>query len=122
MNVSIIGTTGYGGAELLRILKQHPEFNIKSIHSTKDDIPIWHEYPHLYGILEKNLEGIDSAQIADQSDIVFLATPSGISGKLAEDFSGKDIKIIDLSGDLRIPAQDYMKWYKHTPANETLVE
>ncbi|MCM3241402.1 N-acetyl-gamma-glutamyl-phosphate reductase [Cytobacillus oceanisediminis] len=122
MNVSIIGTTGYGGAELLRILKQHPEFNIKSIHSTKEDLPIWNEYPHLYEIIDKNLQGIDPAQIADQSDIVFLATPSGVSGKLAENFSGKNIKVIDLSGDLRIPAQAYLEWYKHTPANESLVE
>ena len=107
MNVSIIGTTGYGGAELLRILKQHPEFNIISIHSTKENLPIWNEYPHLYEIIDKNLQGIDSAQIADQSDIVFLATPSGVSGKLAESFSGKDIKVSDLTGDLRISAQAY---------------
>ncbi len=37
MKASIIGTTGYGGAELLRILKNHPEFEISSIHSTRDD-------------------------------------------------------------------------------------
>jgi N-acetyl-gamma-glutamyl-phosphate reductase len=122
MNVSIIGTTGYGGAELLRILQHHPEFNIKSIHSTKEDLPIWNEYPHLYGIMDKALQKIDPDQIAEQSEIVFLATPSGISGKLAEEFSGKGIKVIDLSGDLRIPADEYLEWYKHEPVNEILLE
>lgn len=122
MNVSIIGTTGYGGAELLRILKNHPEFNIKSIHSTKEDLPIWNEYPHLYGIMDSTLQKIDFDQIAEQSEIVFLATPSGISGKLAEGFSGENIKVIDLSGDLRIPAQEYLHWYKHEPVAESLVE
>ncbi len=122
MNVSIIGTTGYGGAELLRILKNHPEFKIKSIHSTKEDLPIWNEYPHLYGIMDSTLQKIDFDQIAEHSEIVFLATPSGISGKLAEGFSGKNIKVIDLSGDLRIPAQEYLHWYKHEPVAENLVE
>lgn len=122
MNVSVIGTTGYGGAELLRILQQHPEFTIKSIHSTKEDLPIWNEYPHLYGIMDMALQKIEPDRIAEQSDIVFLATPSGISGKLAEEFAGKGIKVIDLSGDLRIPAKEYSEWYKHEPVNQNLIE
>jgi N-acetyl-gamma-glutamyl-phosphate reductase len=120
MKVSIIGTTGYGGVELLRILHQHPTFNIQSIHSTKDEIPIWEEYPHLYHLLDKNLEPIDPEKIANQSDIVFLATPSGISGQLVSEFENKDIKVIDLSGDLRLPAKDYKAWYKHNPVYEGL--
>ncbi|MBS4188855.1 N-acetyl-gamma-glutamyl-phosphate reductase [Bacillus sp. FJAT-49705] len=120
MKVSIIGTTGYGGAELLRILYRHPEFEIQSIHSTKEDLPIWKEYPHLYDVLDEKLQSINSEKIAEQSDIVFLATPSGISGKLAADFANKDIKVIDLSGDLRLPPDTYLQWYKHEPVNEDL--
>ena len=37
MKVAIIGTTGYGGVELLRILHTHPVFHIQSIHSTKGE-------------------------------------------------------------------------------------
>ncbi|MED3572408.1 N-acetyl-gamma-glutamyl-phosphate reductase [Cytobacillus praedii] len=121
MKVSIIGTTGFGGVELLRILHQHPTFQIQSIHSTKDEIPIWEEYPHLYRLLDKKLEPINSEQIADQSEIVFLATPSGISGHLASEFVDKDIKVIDLSGDLRLPSSDYKAWYKHEPVHESLL-
>ena len=121
MKVSIIGTTGFGGVELLRILHQHPTFQIQSIHSTKDEIPIWEEYPHLYRLLDKKLEPINFEQIADQSEIVFLATPSGISGQLASEFVDKDIKVIDLSGDLRLPSSDYKAWYKHEPVHESLL-
>lgn len=121
MKVSIIGTTGYGGVELLRILHQHPTFKIQSIHSTKDEIPIWEEYPHLYRLFDKKLEPIDAEQIANQSDIVFLATPSGISGQLASEFMNKNIKVIDLSGDLRLPAKDYVTWYKQEPVHESLI-
>lgn len=122
MKVSIIGTTGYGGAELLRILHNHPEFKIQSIHSTKEDIPIWQEYPHLYDILNKKLEYADPEKIINQSDIVFFATPSGISGKLASEFADKNIKIIDLSGDLRLPPNVYKQWYKQEPPEQQLTE
>lgn len=123
MKVSIIGTTGYGGLELLRILHTHPVFEIQSIHSTKNEVPISSEYPHLYNIIDKSIEGIDYDKIAGESDLVFLATPSGVSSSLALEFSKRDIKIIDLSGDLRLlNKKDYMQWYKKEPADSALVE
>lgn len=122
MKVSIIGTTGYGGAELLRILQRHPDFDIQSIHSTKNDISIWTEYPHLYEIIEEKLQKINPDEIANNSDIVFLATPSGVSGELAGEFANKDIKVIDLSGDLRLPPHKYKEWYKHEPVEKELIE
>lgn len=121
MKASIIGTTGYGGAELLRILNQHPEFDIQSIHSTRDDLPIWHEYPHLYNVIDDTLQAIDPEKIALKADVVFLATPSGISGELAGKFVDKDIKVIDLSGDLRLDANQYQQWYKKEPVNQALI-
>lgn len=123
MKVSIIGTTGYGGIELLRILHRHPVFNIHSIHSTKDEVPIWNEYPHLYNILENKIETINYEKIAENSDLVFLATPSGVSSKLVEEFSNKNIRIVDLSGDLRLKKLgEYEQWYKKEPANNLVVE
>lgn len=122
MKVSIIGTTGYGGAELLRILHQHPEFQIQSIHSSKLEVPISEEYPHLYGVIDKELQKIDPDKIASESDIVFFATPSGISAKLTGEFINKNIRIIDLSGDLRLPAEQYNEWYKKEPADPQIKE
>lgn len=122
MKVSVIGTTGYGGVELLRILHSHPVFDIHSIHSTKDETPIWEEYPHLYNIVENKIEKIEIDKIADESDVVFLATPSGVSGSLITQFSGKDVKVIDLSGDLRLKnTEDYLKWYRKNPVNTEII-
>ncbi|WP_174730839.1 N-acetyl-gamma-glutamyl-phosphate reductase [Mesobacillus harenae] len=122
MKVSIIGTTGYGGGELIRLLRNHPIFTIHSIHTTRDEVPISDEYPHLSDIFEKRLEKVDPEKIAEQSQIVFLATPSGISGKLAASFADKNIQVVDLSGDLRLKnPEDYESWYKREPAAETLV-
>ncbi|MDE3838196.1 N-acetyl-gamma-glutamyl-phosphate reductase [Bacillus methanolicus] len=123
MKVSIIGTTGYGGGELLRILNHHPVYHIQSIHTTREEIAINEEYPHLSGIIEQKLEKIDPYKIAKESDLVFLATPSRVSGKLAEAFSETDIQIVDLSGDLRLTDPDeYRIWYKDEPVKEELLQ
>ena len=122
MKIAVIGTTGYGGGELIRILHNHPIFRIHSIHSTRDELLITEEFPHLSGIFEDSLKKIDPDLIASEADLVFLATPSGVSGKLAEAFSGKDIQVVDLSGDLRLKNSiDYENWYKHTPVSKETV-
>lgn len=123
MKVSVIGTTGYGGIELLRILHTHPSFQIHSIHSTKNEVHIWDEYPHLYDILDKKIVTVDYDQIAEECDLVFLATPSGVSSRLMEEFAERDIKVIDLSGDLRLKNEnDYLQWYKKDPAKLSIVQ
>jgi len=123
VKVAVIGTTGYGGIELLRIIHNHPVFNIQSIHSTKGELPIWQEYPHLYHINNQILEEIIPEKIAENADIVFFATPSGVSSQLASQFAEFNLKVIDLSGDLRLKNQEnYKKWYKHDPAPQQLIK
>lgn len=123
MKVAVIGTTGYGGVELLRILHRHPVFRIQSIHSSRGEAPIWEEYPHLYEINQQTLQTIEPEEISEKCDLVFLATPSGVSSELAAQFAGLDIKVIDLSGDLRLKNQeDYVKWYKREPAPQAVID
>jgi N-acetyl-gamma-glutamyl-phosphate reductase len=123
MKVSIIGTTGYGGGELFRLLHHHPLFSIQSVHTTRDEIPLYEEFPHLNGITSLKLEHIDAREIAKHSDIVFIAAPSGVSSKLVPAFFGTGIQIIDLSGDLRLTdGEMYRKWYKHEPVESSLLD
>ena len=122
MKAAIIGTTGYGGAELMRILHSHPTFTIHSVHTTREEVPVSNEYPHLFNIIEKTLEPIQADKIAEECDVVFLATPTGVSGKIVKDFLDKDIQIVDLSGDLRLQNTDeYQKWYKKEPVSTEIV-
>lgn len=119
MKVSIIGTTGYGGVELLRLLIHHPAFTIQSIHSTSEDQPISEVYPHFSKVYEERLEKVDVEKIKQEADLVFFSTPSGVSSKLVQQFENSDIKMIDLSGDLRLKSRcDYEKWYKRPPAEQ----
>jgi N-acetyl-gamma-glutamyl-phosphate reductase len=121
MNVSIIGTTGYGGGELFRLLHHHPVFHIQSVHTTREEIPLKEEFPHLHGITDIKLEHIDPEKIAKHSQIVFIAAPSGVSSKLVPDFMDTGVQVIDLSGDLRLnDGEVYRKWYKHEPVSEDI--
>lgn len=118
MKVAIIGATGYGGVELIRLLHQHPEVHIHSVHSSsKEGSDLTETYPHLYA--EMTLKKIDPIAIAGEVDLVFLATPSGVSSELTPELMAEGVKVIDLSGDLRL--RDpllFERWYNKKPAPE----
>ncbi len=124
IRASIIGSTGYGGVELIRILLGHPKVTITSVvSSSQAGASIADGYPHLQGIVEDTLEGIDPAALKAKSDVVFLATPHGVSAELAPKLLEQGLKVVDLSGDFRLASGDtYERWYKHKPADAALLE
>ena len=77
MRISIVGITGYSGMELLRILLQHPQAEVVSLHASQDmEAPVSELYPHLKGICDLKIEAFDSQEIMRRADIVFFATSS----------------------------------------------
>ncbi|WP_410770684.1 N-acetyl-gamma-glutamyl-phosphate reductase [Fontibacillus sp. BL9] len=124
IKVAIIGSTGYGGVELIRFLLGHPEVEIVSvISSSSAGVPITEGFPHLSELVLQNLEGVDPKAIAEKADVVFTATPSGISGKLVPELLAVGLKVIDLSGDFRLKdGSVYEAWYKHEAPDAGLLE
>ncbi|RCX19055.1 N-acetyl-gamma-glutamyl-phosphate reductase [Fontibacillus phaseoli] len=124
VKVAIVGSTGYGGVELIRFLLGHPEVEIVSvISSSSAGAPITEGFPHLSEIVLQNLEGVDPKAIAEKADVVFTATPSGISGKLVPELLVVGLKVIDLSGDFRLrDGSVYEAWYKHEAPDAELLE
>jgi N-acetyl-gamma-glutamyl-phosphate reductase len=119
VRAAIIGSTGYGGVELIRLLMQHPKAEITSvISSSSAGAPIADGYPHLQEIMTDQLDPVDIDLIRNKADVVFLATPHGVSTELTPKLLDAGLKVIDVSGDFRLknPA-DYEKWYKHKPAD-----
>lgn len=124
MKVAIVGATGYGGLELIRLLQQHPDVEIVSLHSTTAaDQPLASLYPHLAGQHLPPLERIDPEKISQTVDLVFLATPSGTSKDLAPAFLELGMKVIDLSGDFRLKKGTlYQQWYQKAPAADLYLQ
>lgn len=119
LKVSVIGATGYAGAELLSILYRHPQVEI--IHITSESHTgkkLSELYPHLNGICNLTLESMkDIQKIGMDSDFIFIALPHGHAmdvGKMLEVFP---VRIIDLGADYRFDDTEiYEQWYgvKHT--------
>lgn len=114
MKVSIIGATGYAGAELLGILVNHPEVEIRHITSeSQTGASIVDSYPHLRGFYDKKLSSMkDISQFAD-SQAVFIALPHGHAMGIGKELADQGIKVIDLGADYRFRDESvYEQWYK----------
>ena len=108
--VSIIGGSGYGGGELLRLLLGHPQVEIKQVTSRS------HVGEYVYQI-HPNLRKRTQLKFSDPSqlepvDVLFLAQPHGQAQHNIEHYASLAPKIVDLSADFRLrDAAAYEKWY-----------
>ena len=117
MNVSLVGATGYSGAELIRLLHGHPVFRLSAIYThSKGGESIRSYFPHLAGLCELIMADIDPEAIKAKSDLVFLAVPAGISRDWSKKLRAVGLKVVDLSGDFRLEdLEEYKEWYKKEP-------
>ncbi|MCY9591676.1 N-acetyl-gamma-glutamyl-phosphate reductase [Paenibacillus chitinolyticus] len=120
VRAAIVGSTGYGGVELIRVLLGHPAVTITSvISSSSAGAPISEGFPHLNSIMHDSLDAVDVPLIASKADVVFLATPAGVAAKLAPQMLDAGLKVIDLSGDFRLKTPEiYTQWYKREGASQ----
>jgi LysW-gamma-L-alpha-aminoadipyl-6-phosphate/LysW-L-glutamyl-5-phosphate reductase len=108
--VSILGGSGYGGGELLRLLLAHPCVEVKQVTSRS------HLGEYVYQV-HPNLRKRTQLKFSDPSalepvDILFLAQPHGQAQHHIEEYAGLAQKIIDLSADFRLrEVALYEKWY-----------
>lgn len=123
VRVSIIGASGYGGGELARLLLGHPE--VELVHLTaesKAGESMADLYPNLRAFTEAVTESTEPEQIAKDSDLVFLALPTGKAMDLVPSLL-PHARVIDLGADFRFtdPAV-YEQWYKTAHRSPELLE
>lgn len=115
VRAAIIGGTGYGGAELIRLLIAHPGVElarVTSIDQIGEPLEAVHRNLGKTGLVFENL---DPRAAADGMDVVFLALPHKVSATLGETLAGVSAKIVDLSGDFRLrDAAAYKTFYGDT--------
>ncbi len=113
IKVGIIGATGYAGGELVRILTGHRDVKIMWYGSKSYIDKRYSEvYQNMFQIVEDVCRDDNLAELAEQVDVIFTATPQGfLAGVLTEEILSK-VKIVDLSADYRIKdVAVYEKWY-----------
>ena len=114
IKVGIIGSTGYAGAELVRILMGHKEAKIVWYGSRSYiDKKYYEVYQNMFRIVEDICKDDNLAELCEQVDVIFTSTPQGyLAGVLNDEILSK-VKVVDLSADFRIKDVDvYEKWYK----------
>lgn len=120
---TIIGATGYGGAELLRNLLFHP--HVEVIRTTAVDNVgkrVGDVHLSLASATDLVIEQMPARDAARGADIVFLALPHKVTAKVAMELLDLGVRIVDLSGDFRLrDVAAYERWYgaKH-PCPEQL--
>lgn len=113
MNVGIIGGSGYTGGELLRLLAQHPEAEIKAVTSrSRKGQKVSDTHTHLRRIFDIEFEDLGAEEVASRCDIVFTAVPHGTAMHVVPELLDAGVKVIDLSADYRLKSEVFEKVYK----------
>ncbi len=110
MKTAIVGASGYAGTELLRLLLEHPKFEVSVItaHSNAGEL-ISSVAPQLSKLGDRRFEKFDLAKV-NACELVFLALPHGESAALIAQLD-PSIKIVDLGADFRLTSSD--QWIKY---------
>jgi len=114
LKVSIIGSTGYAGKELVKILMNHQKVElvhlVSSSYAGKNIAEI---FPEFLNKLDKKLTNFDLGVVSQDSHLVFTALPHTVSMGVVPELLKKRVKVVDLSADYRLKNPTvYKEWYK----------
>jgi len=120
--VSIVGASGYSGAELFSILLRHSGVTVKKLFANSSAGKAVHEvYPRFAHRVHATYEPY-SLEAACSSDLVFIALPSGEAMQIVPELLHHGKRVIDLGGDFRLrDAKTYERYYKHHHTSPALL-
>jgi N-acetyl-gamma-glutamyl-phosphate reductase len=115
IRVGIVGASGYGGGELMRILSSHPGVEISALVSeTNVNKPPSAAFPGLRnsGLLNLKFVSYADGDSVSACDVVFLAQDNGKAMQIAPDLIRSGKKVVDLSADFRFrDTEVFPTWY-----------
>ena len=92
--VAVIGASGYGGIQSIRLLKNHPNFEIsflggfKSANSSCNQL-----FPFLALNNNPVIQDVDPQKISEAADFVILSLPNGLSSQITPILLNKKLRI-----------------------------
>jgi N-acetyl-gamma-glutamyl-phosphate reductase len=122
LKAGIVGGTGYTGVELLRLLAQHPQVELKAITSRKEaGTAVSAMFPSLRGRVGLAFSE-PTAETLRGCDVVFFATPNAVAMGEVRALLDQGARVIDLSADFRIKdVAEWERWYKVKHAAPELI-
>lgn len=114
IKAGIMGSTGYAGGELARLLLQREDVEIRwygsksYVNQNYADV-----YQNMFQIVDDACMDDNMKALAKEVDVIFTATPQGFCASLMEEEILSQTRVIDLSADYRIKdVSTYEAWYK----------
>ncbi len=109
--VAIIGASGYTGLELVKILAQHPEFEIVYVATSEGESRLNRLHPSLEKVVDMPVEKADADAVAKIAQLAFLALPHKTAMGFAKALLDRGVKVVDLSADYRLKQEAYEAHY-----------
>ncbi len=124
IRATIVGGTGYTGAELVRLVLAHPTLELASIvGNTTAGESVAKVLPSLRGVVDGDVQPFDPDAIAKHADVAFCALPHAASAEAVSALRQRGQKVLDLSADFRFEDLSvYEAWYGKHPVPERLNE
>ena len=120
LSASVVGGSGFTGGELLRLIDAHPRLDAQQATSRSyDGKSVGSVHPNLRGT---DLRFSDPADL-ESVDVLFTATPHGVSMEQIDAFRDVADTVVDLSADFRLDTEEqYDEWYDGHSRPELLDE
>lgn len=107
--VSVVGGSGYAGGELIRLIDGHPALElVQATSRSHHRSSVGRVHPNLRGL---GMRFSDPSEL-EPVDLLFAATPHGVTMNRIEDYLAVADRLVDLSADFRLPTLAwYDRWY-----------
>ena len=115
VRVAVLGASGYGARELLKLLARHPHAEVTTLTTRQETRPhVADEHPWLRGLYDLHLENVPLDEVARRADCVFCCLPHAASAEAVAPLLDAGCKVVDFSADYRLTdAAVYQQWYQH---------
>ncbi len=105
IKIGILGASGYTGAELLRLLNDHPAASVRWLTADRNaGQPVGSLFPHLAHLGLPDLQRLEDVA-PDEVDVAFCCLPHGLTQKVVRGLP-QTLRVIDLSADFRLRDQE----------------
>ena len=100
--VAVIGASGYGGLQTLRLLQQHPQLEVSFLGGERSSGKRWSKLnPFLPLDGDPVVQAPDPDAVAAVADLAVLSLPNGLAASLAPALLQRGVRVVDLSADYR---------------------